>query len=395
MTAFRMPFRVLAASAFMVAAPLAAASAQIAEEAAARLQAYAADGGFKLEWEAIETSGDDAVLVGVRMGEGETMVPVGDVTLDGVSRDDKGYRIESVTLPSFRVSDEKEGFDLALDAIELGDVLLPDEDRRDYYGGDVFYRTIDVDALSMTVRGTEVLTMAGIHGEATEPDEDTPMDFTGAAERFSLDMSVMEDKDQLAVLDALGLSRLEGRFDVEGSWNPNDGRLVLSRYDTVVDGAGTFGLTFEAGGATPDLIGSMRDLLKTAEENPDADDSAQELAAFGLLQQLTFHNAALRFDDDSLTNRVLDYVAKNQGMKRADIANQSKAVLPFLLAQLNNPDLTAQATQAVSTFLDDPKSLTISARPAQPVPFAMLAATAMMVPAELTKALGVTVSAND
>jgi len=70
-------------------------------------------------------------------------------------------------------------------------------------------------------------------------------------------------------------------------------------------------------------------------------------------------------------------------------------VLPFLLAQLNNPDLTAQATQAVSTFLDDPKSLTISARPAQPVPFAMLAATAMMVPAELTKALGVTVSAND
>jgi hypothetical protein len=100
----------------MVAAPLAAASAQIAEEAAARLQAYAADGGFKLEWEAIETSGDDAVLVGVRMGEGEAMVPVGDVTLDGVSRDDKGYRIESVTLPSFRVSDEKEGFDLALGA---------------------------------------------------------------------------------------------------------------------------------------------------------------------------------------------------------------------------------------------------------------------------------------
>lgn len=395
MTAFRTPFRVLAATAAMAVAPLSGAWAQLAEEAAARLQAYAADGGFTLEWEAIETSGDDAVLVSVRMGEGEAVVPIGDVTLDGVSRDDKGYRIEAVTLPSFRVSDEKEGFDLALDTIELGNVLLPDEDRRDYYGGDVFYQNIDIDALSVTVGGAEVLTMAGIHGEATEPDETTPMDFAGAAERFSLDLSLIEDKDQLATLEALGLSRLEGRLDVAGSWNPNDGRLVLSQYDMVVAKVGTFGITFEAGGATPGLIGSARELAKTMSENPEADDSAQGLAALGLLQQLTFHGATVRFDDDSLTGRVLAYVAQNQGMKPADVANQAKAVVPFLLAQLGNPDLTTQASQAVSAFLDDPRNLTIAARPAQPVPFAMLAATAMMAPAELTRALGVTVTAND
>lgn len=395
MTAFRTPFRVLAATAAMAVAPLSGAWAQLAEEAAARLQAYAADQGFTIEWEAIEPSGDNAALVGVRIGDGETMVPIGDVDLEGVSRDDKGYRIETVTLAAFRSTDAEAGVDLTLDTIVLGKVLLPDEERRDYYGGSVFYETMEVDAASLTVGGVEVLTMADMHFEATEPDEGTPMDFSGAVESFALDLSLIEDESQLAVLDAIGLKQMEGRFDVEGSWNPNDGRMVLSQYDMVVNGAGTLGLVFEFGGATPGLIGSARELVKTMSENPDADDSAQGLAALGLLQQLTFHGATVRFDDDSLTGRVLAYVAQNQGMKPADIANQAKAVVPFLLAQLGNPDLTTQASQAVSAFLDDPRNLTIAARPAQPVPFAMLAATAMMAPAELTKALGVTVSAND
>ena len=395
MTAFRTPFRVLAVSAVMAAVPLAGAWAHLAEEAATRLQTYAADQGFVIEWDRVETSGDDAVLVGVRVGDGETMLPIGDVDLEGVSRDDKGYRIETVTLASFRSVNEEQGIDLSVDNIELGNVLLPEEDRLDYYGGSVFYETIAVDALSLTVGGVEVLAMADIHGEATEPDENTPMRFSGAADSFALDLSPIEDPNQLAVLDALGLRQIEGSFEIEGIWNPNDGQLVLSQYDMVVNDAGTLGFTMEFGGATPDLIGSLRELAKTMSEDPEADNSAQGLAVLGLLQQLTFHSATIGIEDDSLTNRVLAYVAQNQGMKPADIANQAKAVLPFLLAQLNNPELTAQATQAVSTFLDDPKNLTVTARPAQPVPFAMLMATAMMAPAELTKSLGITVTAND
>lgn len=395
MTAFRTPFRVLAASAVMAAVPLAGAWAQLADEAVARLQAYAADQGFTVEWDAIQIRGDDAALIGVRMGNAEAMVPVGNVDLEGISRDDKGYRIETVTLASFRSTSEEEGVDVTLENIELGNVLLPEEDQRDYYGGSIFYESMEIDRLSLSVGGVEVLSMTDMHGEATEPDENTPMRFSGAADRFALDLSLIEDQSQRAVLDALGLTQMSGRFEVEGSWNPNDGHLELSQYDMVVDKAGTLGFTIEVGGATPGVIGSLRDLTKTMSEDPEADNSAQGLAALGLLQQLTFHSATIGIDDDSLTNRVLSYVAQNQGSKPADIANQAKAVLPFLLAQLNNPELTAQAAQAVSDFLDDPQNLTVEARPAQPVPFAMLMATAMMAPAELTKSLGITVTAND
>jgi hypothetical protein len=131
-----------------------------------------------------------------------------------------------------------------------------------------------------------------------------------------------------------------------------------------------------------------------ADEPAGADNSAQGLAMLGLMQQLTFHGAKIRLDDDSLTGRVLDYFAEQQGMKAEDIANQAKAIIPFLTAQLNNPELSGQITAALNAFLDDPQSLEIKAAPAAPVPFALIAAGGMTAPLELPKTLGVSVSAN-
>ncbi|MCO5156453.1 MAG: hypothetical protein M9945_06825 [Aquamicrobium sp.] len=396
-TALRKHIHILAATTLLSAATFAGASAQEVEAAAERLQTYVADQGFKIEWDGIDldTDGSSGILVGVRAGNDEAMVPVGNIRLAGVTRDDKGYRVERITLADFSGADDEEEVRFAAEGIELGNVLLPDEDKRDNYGGFLFYETFALDRMALTIAGTDVFTMGDMHFEVTEPDGDTPMDFSGAAESFTVDLSLMEDENQLAVMEALGLKQMKGYMEVEGSWNPNDGRLAFSQYDMTVVEAGTLGFTFDLGGYTPSLIASLRELQKQMAENPDSDNSAQGLAILGLLQQMTFHSAEISFADDTLTNKVLDFVAKNQGMRAADIANQAKAVVPFALAQLNNPELTAQASQAVSTFLDDPQSLTVSARPAQPVPFALLMATAMTTPVELTKSLGVTVTAND
>jgi hypothetical protein len=116
----------------------------------------------------------------------------------------------------------------------------------------------------------------------------------------------------------------------------------------------------------------------------------------GLMQQLTFHTASVRFDDDSLTNKLLEFVANTQGLKPADIANQAKALAPMMLAQVvQDQALIKSVSDAVTKFLDDPKSLEITAAPGQPVPFALIAAGAMSAPQELPKTLGVTVTANE
>jgi hypothetical protein len=237
--------------------------------------------------------------------------------------------------------------------------------------------------------------MEGLGARITAPADGKPMEFTGGAERFSGDLSLVEDPQAKTVIDALGYHTLSGKIDMSGGWQPTDGRLALSQYDITVDDAGTFGLTFDLGGYTTDFVKSLQDLQKKMAAAPEGgDSSAQNLAMLGLMQQLTINGASVRFDDDSLTGKVLEFVAKQQGASAADIANQAKAMVPFMLAQLNNPDLAAQVTAAVGSFLDNPVSIEIAVAPAAPVPFAQIMAGAMANPMDLTRTLGLKVTAN-
>jgi len=49
----------------------------------------------------------------------------------------------------------------------------------------------------------------------------------------------------------------------------------------------------------------------------------------------------------------------------------------------------------VNAFLDNPQSLEISAKPPAPVPFSQIMATGSANPLELTKSLGLTITANE
>jgi hypothetical protein len=260
----------------------------------------------------------------------------------------------------------------------------------------MMYKSAELASLNVKVADKTAFSMEGLNFEITPPAEGKPMAFTGAADKFTGDLSLVEDPQSKAVIEALGYQTINGYFELAGSWQPTDGRFTFSQYDISVDKAGRFGMTFDLGGYTLDFFKSAQEMQKKMAAQPEgADNSAEGLAMLGLMQQLTFHTASIRFDDDSLTGKVLDFVAKQQGMKPADIANQAKAIVPFLTAQLNNPELSAEITAAVTKFLDAPKSLEVSAEPEAPVPFALIAAGAMSNPLDLPKTLGVSVTANE
>lgn len=396
MTALHTHIKTFTFSALLAALPLTAASAQTVEEAVERLKNYSAEQGLLIEWDSLEVNGSNATLSGARAGtEAGKLAGVGDVLIEGVSRDDKGYRIETISFSDYSSDVSDEDAVMTIRGTSVSNVLLPDEALLADYGGFFFYETAKVESMVLALAGRDVFTMNDLHVGITEPDASKTMAFTSMVDSFSLDLSVIEDKDQLAMLQALGYKQIDGSMEMAGSWNLSEGRLDASQFDFTVNHAGTLGLSFDLGGYTPALIASLGDMQQQMAANPEGDKSAQGLAMLGLLQQLSFHGAEIAFTDDSLTGKVLDYVAGKQGMKPADVANQAKAVAPFLLAQLNNSELTAQASQALTAFLDNPQSLRISARPANPVPFVLIMATAMSAPTELTKSLAVSISAND
>ncbi len=395
MTFLASSIRKLAIPALLASLTLSSAEAADANAVAQRLKEILSGQGMDIAWTGVSGSGDDVVLEGMtlKLSGGEETIPVGVVTLAGVTDKDGGYRIDKVTLPAYGMTEGDISVEVA--GGEIKGLTLPAAGATDPLASIMLYEAADLSAVSLKQAGKPLFSLTNLHVDITPPANGSAMTFQAAAEKLSADLSGVGDPQTKKVIQSLGYETLTGTVKANGTWQPTDGRLDLSQYALSIDGAGTLGLGFDLGGYTPDFIKALQDIQKKMAAQPEgADNSAQGLAMLGLMQQLTFHSAKIRFDDASLTGKVLDYIAGQQGAKPADIANQAKALLPFALAQLNDPELSKQVTEAVGSFLDDPKSLEIRASPPSPLPFAVVAAGAMAAPKDLPKTLGVTVTAN-
>jgi hypothetical protein len=70
-------------------------------------------------------------------------------------------------------------------------------------------------------------------------------------------------------------------------------------------------------------------------------------------------------------------------------------MLQLGLSQLNNPAFTQQVVESVGAFLKEPRSLTLSLKPAQPVQVLQLMQIDPNNPGTAIDLLGVSMTAND
>ena len=363
-----------------------------------RLQVVMAEQGTNVAWAEIDQYDNDAgqpviglVDVNVEVnGEGAT-VPL--VELIEVTEQGGGWRIGTLYVPEFSNQDGDNS--VYLSDIAIDGMLLEPEGQENAYGGVMFYEAVRMGEVAVTAKGEDVFTMQDLAIEIDLPAGGEPMVFRGAADAFTTKPGAAEDPKTRAMAAALGYSDISGSFVIDGDWDPASGLLRMTRYDITVDDAGTIGISLEIGGYTPDFIKSLREMQARMLANPGADDSARGMAMLGLMQQLTFHSARIHFYDDTLTSKVLEFAAQQQGARARDVANQAKAMVPFMMMQIGDQQLTAQATTAVSAFLDNPGNLVVSAKPPAPVPFALLMAGAMSAPQSLPQTLGVAITANE
>ncbi|MBX3569437.1 MAG: hypothetical protein KF914_15355 [Rhizobiaceae bacterium] len=386
----------LAISTMLVVVSGLAAQAQDATAVADRFKKIMELQGIEVSWAGISGASPSFSLDGFKFkpaGQPDAL-DVGKVTFEGIGEDNGAYTIESISTEAF--SKTEDGATLEISPFKFTGVKLPADGSADPIASLMFYSGAELASLTVKLADKTVFSLSNLTAEVAPPADGKPLAFTGAVEKFTADLSSVEDPQAKAAIEAMGYQTVNGYMELAGTWQPTDGRMGLSQYDISVENAGTFGMTFDLGGYTPDFIKAMQEMQKKMAEQPEgADNSAQGLAMLGLMQQLTFHSASLRWDDDSLTGKAIDYIAKMQNMKPDDIKNQAKAIVPFLTGQLNNPELSAQITAAVSKYLDDPQSLEVAAAPAAPVPFAQIAAAGMSDPLQLTKTLAVTATANE
>lgn len=371
--------------------------AQDAGTVAEHLKAALAVQGMNIAWTGVTGDSSRMVLQGVTLsapGAPESL-PIGDLTLSGVTEEEGGFHIDN--LVSAPASHEQDSMTFDIGTIEIDSLHIPTENATAALDKIAHYESLKLDTASVKVGTDTAFSMNGLAVQMSPLIEGKVIEMTTTLGGFNANLGLVDDPKTKATLEELGYSEISGNFDAAGTWNPASGEAVLSKYDLTVDKAGTFGSRLTLGGYTLDFLNSLQALSK---EIPADDNKALDLHSRGveqmshLLGSLSLVNASIRFEDDSLTGRLLDYFAKQQGVSAKDLANQAKAMVPFLMAQLNNPELAAQVSAALNTYLDDPRSIEISAAPASPMTFEQIMTEAKSNPLDLPNTIRLKVSAN-
>lgn len=359
-----------------------------------RLAAQLALQGIELDAQGVQTDGDDVAISGLSIVAAPEAEPleVGDFVLENVSEADGGsYTVGRIAVAP--LSRTEDGVTLEFEGAEIRNYLIAGPQVTDPILRSGLFESAEAGA--MTVSDAEG-TIFSMEGATTSTDGYTPggtMNFDLDIDGLVADMTRLPEAEARQTMAALGYEELRGDITSSGSWDTGSGRLVLDEMVYSVDDAAALDLSFDIGGYTSELVGAMQQMQAQMSQQGNAE--AMNMAMLGLMQQIEINEVAVELTDDSLTNRVLDFVGQQQGMNRQSVIAMAKGVLPVGLAQLQNPAFAAEATAALGAFLDDPQSLRVSAEPTGSVPVAQLMAAAMSSPQSLIEILAVSISAND
>ena len=310
--------------------------------------------------------------------EGGGLYQIGSATFKDMTADVKGPQFSlTATLPSASA----EGWYVT----ELGDSPTPAETFR---AAATIARKMEAGTITIAAQGQTVT----IEGLLTTWDGDPK---TGAGSSASTITNIAIPESLIAMADQGGMLKQLGygglNFDIASTG-------TMSLKGDNLDYAFDFGLigrdiaTITVALSASDIPLAVYAELQSMQEagkQPDMN------ALMPQIQGISLANASIRFEDKSITKKVLPMIAAMQGMDEKTMLASVGPMMQMGLMQLQNQAFADQALAAVNSFLADPKSLTIKASPASPVKVSDLMTLNPAAPGEAITKLGVSVSAND
>jgi hypothetical protein len=354
-------------------------AAAIEPDAAAKALAAALVKGSHVEatYDSAELDGSNVDIKGFKVTRTseQDAVTFDDVVIENPTDSSTGiFESPKITFTGGTLSGESNG--------TLGDatvtevtVLDATKDTGAGVGGSILFHTAEANDLKVTRKDQPgEVTIDRFYVETGNVVDNVAQDSKGSVEGITIPSTLFPAGSSFKP-DAIGYDKLI--LDV--SWDGT--RDMAARTMTIRD----FTLSIEDGGdlSIEGLIGEI----------PDAHTLNDPGAASGVTKTQV-HNLTIRYDDKSLAGRVLDFLAKQQNLSRADYAKQISAALPFLLAALNNQPFQEQVATALGGFLQDPKSLTIEIAPEAPVSGDDLITLAKTQPGAIPEKLNASVTAN-
>jgi hypothetical protein len=213
--------------------------------------------------------------------------------------------------------------------------------------------------------------------------------FTAKVSNIAIPESLLAQADQSGMLKQLGYTSLSFDINADGKTTYGD-KAVDYAMNLGIAGKDIATLKFGFGAAAIPL--ALFEEMQKAQAEARQPDFAKLMPE---LQNVEVNGASIRFEDASITKKILPMMAAMQGMDEKTLVASVGPMMQMGLMQLQNEAFAQQAAAAVNSFLADPKSITVTAKPAAPLKVSDFMAMNPNAPGEAITKLGITVTAND
>lgn len=367
-----------------------------ADIVAERIKEIYAEQGININFDTVTASGINITLGNTTIqldALADDAFNAGNIELKSVDAPADGtITIGEVVIPDLKIEEDDDKTYATVTGMRLENVILPSKDAKSILDKMVFYEKSTIGEMNITVDGAL---------RSSIKDAVTTLDTTDRQQKITFGIDVgnlflsMEGDDKLDnPLAPLDMKELNISVHSNGSWEPAKGNLLLENMKIDAQDIGQINLTADISGYDLAFIEALQKNQQSMSQ-ADVNIEATTTAMFALLEQLNIKNMEIRFDDNSLTDKLIAHYASQQGTDAASFKQQLKLMVPLVAMYLKNPEFVSQVKEAAGKFLDDPKSLTLTAKPEQPISLAAIAATFALDPAMILNLLNVGISANN
>ena len=368
-----------AAACLLLVAALPANAAPSAETVAGLLvAAVAATGEATLTYDGVSANGDTVTLAGVKMtSTGGSIATVPALVITGAAeRQPGGFTAAHMTFDQGSAISHGDTTTWATAALD--DVIVPSADEVKARAKLRPFKKIAMTGI--TISGTDLaapIEVASVGADVGDVVAGAPSNILVRATGVRLRTVLLTNSVLSAIVGLLNYDEVLADVTMD------------SEYDTTADTVTIHLLSIEAPNVGKVTIAGKASGLSLKGLTDPA--KSKEARANARLDNLT-----VRLDNAGFVERMLDMQAEMLGGTRDDVRSQLvDGALPFALSFVKNAAFRDQFQAAVQTFLQDPRSLTITFAPAKPVPLGEVMRTAARSPTVLPDLLSPSVEANN
>lgn len=378
---------------FAIIASTSSAYAEVdAQKLAETLKGHMKKYTLELGIASAEAQGDNVVLKGVTVdpaGADTEAKALGDLTLEGVSESDGSFSVTRIVVPGSKIEEPTGIFEWS--GLTMNKVFIPKTDETDPARLYSLYESIEMGPIKVTKDGVEVVRIAGGTATISPYAAGQPMTTSANFSDIVVNLATVTDPNLKAFFDGAGYGELVTNVNLNGAWNPSDGKMSITQYDFDVKDFGKLGFTFDIAGYTPDLMKQIQTLTESSAAG-GASEAEMGAKMMGLIQGITINSVSMRFDDASITDKVLSHFSKQLGQPKEALVAQVKGMAPMLAMQAGDANFSTSLATAVSAYMDQPKNIEIKTGAA--VPVSVIIGGAMANPLAIVQAFKLQATAN-